>query len=339
MAPAPPSRLDALFADLALFQQAGDEDSQARCCHRIGRLLLERGQARPALQAVRLGLAAAGEAAWLRAPLQALVGELLLQRRHLGLARRFLSAATASYRDAGLPIASRATELAEALLRGDDDPEAARSRAQAELAAAQAAGDRLGFAAALVVLGEIDASEQHFEGCRLCGQAALDALELRAERDRPLDATERRLLADASSLLGRGRAAQGELELAVAPLKRAVSLREAGRPALLARDLEWLGYARARLGQLGEARAAYTQALQLREQADLTDSAARVALGLAATCGQNPAEATRFLITAVELLARSRRAPPELVERATEQLQALPKSHLVTQLLQRLAKL
>jgi tetratricopeptide (TPR) repeat protein len=339
VAPAPVSRLDALLADLLLFQQAGDEDSQARCCHRIARVLLERGQPRAALQAVRLGLGAASEAAWLRAPLHALVGELLLRRRHLGLARHFLAAAAACYREAGLPVPGRATELAEVLLRGADDPEAARHKAQDGLAAAQAAGDRLGFAAALVVLGEIDASEQHFEGCRLCGQAALDALELRAALDQPLDPAERRLIADASSLLGRARAAQGEPELAVAPLKRAVSLREAGRPALLARDLEWLGYTRARLGQLVEARAAYTQALQLREQADLTDSAARVALGLAATCGQNPAEATRFLITAVELLARSPRPPRELVERTTEQLQALPKSHLLTQLAGRLAKL
>lgn len=343
MPSATPGRLESLLADLTLFQQAGDEESQARCLHRIGRALLDRGQAVAAVQTVRLGLAAAADTPRLRAPLYALVGEVLLARRHYRLARAFFGRAAATYREAGAPVGSeRAAVLTEALLAGLgglEELEAARARAREQMEAAHARGDRLGFAAALVVMGELDALDEHFEGCRLCAQAALDALELREGRDQPLSETERRLIADGSSLLGRALAAQGEVDVAVAPLKRAVSLREASQPALLARDLEWLGYARSGLGQLAEARASYAQALKLREQADLVDSAAAVALSLGEASDKNPAEATRFLITAVELLARSSRPPPELIERARTLLRGLPKSHLLNQLETRLGQL
>lgn len=340
MPSATPGRLESLLADLTLFQQAGDEESQARCLHRIGRALLDRGQALAAVQSVRLGLAVAADTPRLAAPLYALVGEVLLARRHYRLAQAFFGRAAASYREAGAPLGGeRAAVLTEALLAGLADPEAARERAREQIESAQARGDRLGFAAALEVMGEIDAIDQHFEGSRLCAQAALDAMELREERDQPLSEPERRLLADGSSLLGRALAAQGEVDVAIAPLKRAVSLREAGQPALLARDLEWLGYSRAQLGQLPEARASYTQALKLREQADLVDSAAAVALSLAEASEKNPAEATRFLITAVELLARSGRPPAELIDRARKQLRGLPKSHLLNQLDGRLGQI
>lgn len=348
---APDIALGRLLADLELLDRNGNEKEQARCLLLIARKAAAEGYFVVALRSCRLAERLAqsdgqteGDTA-LRGQALGLLAEVLAASGHPLHATAAFDRAATTLAAAGRTRQAHAARLAAAILRGERAPETAREQLLILLRELSLEADPGLFTEVLLALGELDLDGRDFPAALVCAETAERAAALVRDESRPEDPrgelrlqTELRVRIAAlrgATLAGLGRGAEADPLLSSA----IHSLRDGRRPATLGRTLEWKGWLLAQAGELEAARDCWKEALLVRQKVRQPAPTALVALRLSASLGENPAEALRYLIVALEALRPMRRPPAELLSWAESLLRGQPDTPLLAELVRHLRDL
>lgn len=324
--------LGRLLADLELLERNGEPDEQVRCLLQIARKGASQGFLVAAARACRIAARLAERPApdeALRGQALGLLGEVLAAAGHALFAIACFERAAAALVQGGRPREARAARLCAAILHGEREPEIARGQLLSLLEELTVEAEPALFAEVLLALGELDLDAQEFRAALVCAETAERAAAL-AQAAGP---AQGELRVRGAALRGAALAGLEQAGEAMPLLTAAIhALRGGTRPATLGRTLEWKGWLLLLRGERAQAHDCWKEALQVRQKARQAGPSTLLALRLAASLQDNPAEALRYLIVALDTLRPMRRPPAELVSWAARLAESQPETQLHKQL-------
>ena len=317
--------LGRLLADLELLERNGEPAEQVRCLLQIARKGAAQGFLVAAARTCRIAARLAERDEALRGQALGLLGEVLAAAGHALFAISCFERAAAALIVGGRPREARAARLCAAILHGEREPETARGQLLALLDELTVEAEPALFAEVLIALGELDLDAQEFRGALVCAETAERAAALVLAAG----AAPGELRVRAAALRGAALAGLEQAGEAMPLLTSAIhALRGGPRPATLGRTLEWKGWLLLSRGERAQAHDCWKEALQVRQKARQAGPTVLLSLRLAASLQDNPAEALRYLIVALDTLRPMRRPPAELISWAARLAESQPETQL-----------